>query len=113
MLVEIFLKGDTVAKINSWGLTVLKWRDRQDVLIISTKYINTSIINIVWTGKIIKNLKVVVDYNARKVFIDLIGSDRSDRVVSYISTKTFQWYRKLIIYLIYNTPFSKYIFIIY
>lgn len=47
MLVENFLKGDTVAKINSWGLTVLKWRDRQDVFIIITKYINKSIINIV------------------------------------------------------------------
>lgn len=71
MLLKIFLRRDTVGKINNWGLTVLKWKDRRDVLNINTKHTNKSIINIVWTGKIIIKQKVVVYDNVRKGFIDL------------------------------------------
>lgn len=65
------IRGNIVAKINKWEVTVLKWRDRWDVLIVSVKHTNKSIIQIVWTSIIIKKAEVVVDYNAGKGLIDL------------------------------------------
>lgn len=93
-------KGETVARINNKGVIVLKWKDRREILMISTKHTN-KIISVDRIGKTVKQKpEVVVDYNAGKGFIDL-----TDQLQSYHSSlrKSLKWYRKLIIDLICNT----------
>ncbi|XP_025423365.1 piggyBac transposable element-derived protein 4-like [Sipha flava] len=92
-------KGETVAKINNKGVTVLKWKDRREVLMISTKQTN-KIISVDRSRKTVKQKpEVVVDYNTGKGYIDL-----TDQLQSYHSAlrKSLKWYRKIIIDLICN-----------
>ncbi|XP_050308036.1 piggyBac transposable element-derived protein 4-like [Anthonomus grandis grandis] len=72
-------KGDIVARQNDHGVMVLKWKDRRDVLAISSKHI-PSMINVTQRrGDKIKP-QVIVEYNAGKSFIDV-----SDQMNSYNS----------------------------
>ena len=92
-------KEETVARINNKGVTVLKWKDRREVLMISTKHTN-KIINVDRSRKTVKQKpEVVVDYNTGKGYIDL-----TDQLQSYHSAlrKSLKWYRKIIIDLICN-----------
>lgn len=88
---------------------MLKWRDRRDVLMISTKHTNKSV-KINRNGKTIEKPQVIVDFNAGKGFIEL-----NDQIGSYHTSlrKSIKWYRKLIIDLICNismlNAFSLYI----
>ncbi|XP_025425482.1 piggyBac transposable element-derived protein 4-like [Sipha flava] len=92
-------KGETVAKINNKGVTVLKWKDKREVLMISTKHTN-KIISVDRSRKTVKQKpEVVVDYNTGKGYINL-----TDQLQSYHSAlrKSLKWYRKIIIDLICN-----------
>lgn len=79
---------------------MLKWRDRLEVLMISTKHTSTIISTDRMRKTVKQKPKVIVDYNAEKGFIDV-----TDLLQSYHSSlrKSIKWYRKLIIDLICNT----------
>lgn len=92
--------GEFSAKENKNGITVMKWKDKRDVCLLSTKH------SIGFTKK--KNKrgiettkpKIVIDYNKAKAAVDL-----SDQMSAYSSPlrKTLKWYKKLGIELLLNT----------
>ncbi|GBP98222.1 PiggyBac transposable element-derived protein 4 [Eumeta japonica] len=92
-------KGETMAMENEDGVTVLKWKDKRDVLMLSTKH-SDKIAVVVKKGKQIRKPKVILDYNKSKGSVDM-----SDQMGAYSSPlrKTVKWYRKLAIELLLNT----------
>lgn len=84
-------RGNVVAMQNQQGILALKWRDKRDVLMLST--VHDAAVND--EGKPL----VVVDYNADKTFIDI-----SDQMASYspFIRKTTKWYLR-----IFYTPSAR------
>ena len=74
------------------GITVLKWRDKHDILMLSTMHDGTRSEN--------DKPKVVNDYNQIKLFVDT-----SDQMASYspFVRKTTKWYIRLFFHLITQT----------
>ena len=87
-------KGEVIARQNNDGVHVLKWRDRRDVMVLSTKHGG----NLVNTGKknrkqeIIEKPEAVLFYNSIKQGIDV-----SDQMSSYHSPlrKSIRWFHKV------------------
>jgi len=84
-------KGEFIAQQSSNNIVVLKWRDKRDILIISTKHTD-EFIEIQKRNRMIKKPLSVEDYNTGKSYID-----RSDQMSSYSTPlkKTVKWYRKV------------------
>lgn len=86
-------KNDIIGRENS-GIVVAKWKDKRDVLVLSTKHN----LDVVSTGKRnrnndeIKKLKMIMEYNVAKQGIDV-----SDQMACYFSPlrKTIRWYHKI------------------
>lgn len=91
--------GEIFGKENRRGICVLKWRDRRDVTMLSTKHTLETVRVQTRTGNVEKP-KAVLEYNKAKSSIDL-----SDQMASYSSAlrKTVKWYRKIAIELIFGT----------
>lgn len=81
------------------GCTVLKWKDKKDVLVISTKHDNSTV-SVQRHGQEIKKPEIILDYNKCKAFIDL-----SDQLKAYSTSlrKGVKWYRKLAVELLTGT----------
>lgn len=92
-------RGGVIAKKNRQGIMVLKWKDRRDVLMLSTKHDN-SMKSFNRRGKTFEKPSVVAEYNKGKGYIDL-----TDQMGSYHTClrKSIKWYRKLIFDIICNT----------
>lgn len=92
-------RGKFIAQENNDGITVLKWKDKRDVLMLSTKHTDT-FTNVKVKGKDVRKPTVVIDYNKCKASVDM-----SDQMTAYSTPlrKTVKWYRKLAIELILNT----------
>lgn len=92
-------RGGVVTKQNRRGVMVLKWKDRRDVLMLSTKHDN-SMTSFNRRRTTIEKPQGVADYNKGKGFIDL-----TDQMGSYHTClrKSIKWYRKLIFDIICNT----------
>lgn len=93
-------KGEAVAAMDSKNVMVLKWRDRREVLILSTKHVD-NIITYIKQNKIIKKPQAVIEYNKGKTFIDL-----ADQMSAYHSSclrRSVKWYRKVAFDLLLNT----------
>lgn len=93
-------KGETVSAESNTGVVVLKWRDKRDVLVLSTKH-NDELVSVRQRrGGEIQKPKIISDYNKCKSFIDL-----SDQMKAYSSSlrKGIKWYRKLAIELLLGT----------
>jgi len=92
-------RGEMIAKQNGLGVTVLKWKDRRDVLMISTKHGNSMNEVQMKRGKKIKP-NVIIDYNRGKGLIDV-----SDQIGAYHTClrKGVKWYRKVAFDIICNT----------
>lgn len=92
-------KGDTIARESNTGVIVSKWKDKRDVLMLSTKHVNENVTVQTRNTEVLKP-KVVVDYNNSKAFIDL-----SDQLKSYNSSlrRGIKWYRKLAIEMLLGT----------
>lgn len=90
VVVKKLKKGEVVAQQKD-GVMVLKWKDKRDLLMISTKH-DASCIDVPKRGLIQRKPKVVMDYNDGKSFID-----RNDQMGSYASPlrKSMKWYRKI------------------
>lgn len=70
-------KGETYGLENDRGICIIKWHDKRDVLILTTKHKDEVKEINRYSGKICKPL-AIIDYNAGKSSIDL-----SDQMSSY------------------------------
>ena len=92
-------RGEIFAKENENGITLMKWKDKRDVLLLSTKHsVETTIVR--KKGYDIVKPKLVIDYNEAKSSVDI-----SDQMTSYIGPlrKTVKWYKKVAFELLLNT----------
>ncbi|XP_050518285.1 piggyBac transposable element-derived protein 4-like [Diabrotica virgifera virgifera] len=90
-------KGEIIGRQKD-GIVLFKWKDKRDVLMLTTKHDET-LVEV--PGRINKfKPKAVVDYNKAKTFIDL-----SDQMSSYSTSvrRSLKWYRKVAVELITGT----------
>lgn len=96
-------RGEIIGMESDDGITVFKWKDKRDVLMLSTKHsIETADI-----GQRQKPI-AVIDYNAGKTFIDV-----SDQRASYSSAvrKALKWYRKVAVEALLGTTVVNSLFL--
>lgn len=100
-------KGEYISR-QKGDITVMKWRDKRNVLTISTTN-GPEMENVVnHKGNTINKPSMVVNYNKF-----MSGIDRSDQMISYYSTprKSLRWYIKIFFHLVDACLWnSKYIF---
>lgn len=99
-VVEAKLKpGESIARENERGICVLKWKDKRDVLMLSTKH-SKGTSTVIKKGRTVRKPRMILAYNKAKGSVDM-----SDQMTSYSSPlrKTVRWYKKLAIELILNT----------
>ncbi|CAK1586141.1 unnamed protein product [Parnassius mnemosyne] len=91
--------GEFSAQENDDGITIMKWKDKRDVLLLSTKH-SVSFRRITKKGKEKIKPKIVLDYNHAKSAVDL-----SDQMSSYTTPlrKTTKWPKRLAMELLLNT----------
>lgn len=91
-------KGQFIARESDDGITVLRWKDKRDVLVLSTKH-STRFISVTKHNKTKMKPAIVVDYNKAKGAVDL-----SDQMAAYQTPlrKTLKWYKKIAFDLILN-----------
>ncbi|CAM1329793.1 PGBD5 (predicted) [Pycnogonum litorale] len=88
-------------------LVALRWRDKRDVLMLSTCHTNaTTSVRVRRQEELIQKPQVVVDYNLGKK-----GVDYSDQMISYyaFTRKSYKWWNKLFFRLLYCTLSNAYI----
>lgn len=92
-------RGEMYALQNNSKVIVGKWRDKRDVLFLTTKH-KPELVDVNTKRGIVKKPNVIVDYNNAKSYIDL-----SDQRKSYGTPvrKSIKWYRKVAIELMCNT----------
>ncbi|XP_012634083.1 zinc finger MYM-type protein 2 isoform X3 [Microcebus murinus] len=89
-------KNEVIARESDTGVVVLKWKDKRDVLMLSTMHGEDT--KVVETRKgVVEKPHMIVDYNNSKAFVDL-----SDQLKSYSCSlrRGIKWFRKLAIELI-------------
>ncbi|KAL4125889.1 hypothetical protein QTP88_010126 [Uroleucon formosanum] len=93
-------KGEVIAKQCNKGITVLKWKDKREVLMISTKHSDAQSTIINKRGKEVIKPQVIIDYNIGKGLVDV-----TDLRNSYHNPlrKTVKWYKKVVFELLLNT----------
>lgn len=93
-------KSEVIARESDTGVLMLKWKDRRDVLALSTKHTPNMIETINKRGESITKPELILDYNKSKAFIDL-----SDQLKSYnhVLRRGVKWYRKIAFELILGT----------
>ncbi|XP_063913566.1 piggyBac transposable element-derived protein 4-like [Zophobas morio] len=92
-------KGEVFSQENERGICLVKWRDKRDVLVLSTGHTD-QMVEIQRRGKSIQKPTAIVHYNSGKSSIDL-----SDQMASYSSAlrKSIRWYKKLAIEVLLGT----------
>lgn len=92
-------KGESVAEESNTGVLVQKWRDKRDLLMLSTRY-SDEMIKVQKRNVEIEKPKTVIEYNKYKAYIDI-----SDQLKSYNTSlrRGVKWYRKLSIELMLGT----------
>ena len=85
-------KGEYIGRQNTNNITVMKWKDKRDVLMLSTKHLCT-FEDTVKKGKTKSKPSMVIEYNKGKSLID-----RTDQMAAYIQNlrKSIKWYRKVV-----------------
>lgn len=89
-------KGELIVQFNSEGMCVVKWKDRREILAISSEY-NANMQNITSRrGQDTLKPNLIHKYNQF-----MAGVDHSDQMLSYYTCehKTIVWYKKLAIHL--------------
>lgn len=91
--------GEAIAEECSQGVIVQKWRDKRDVLILSTKHAN-EMVTVRRRGTEIQKPRNIVEYNKYKSYIDI-----SDQLKAYNTClrRSLKWYRKLAFELLTGT----------
>ncbi|KAJ8937948.1 hypothetical protein NQ318_013204 [Aromia moschata] len=92
-------KDEVVAQENERGICVLKWRDKRDVLVLSTCHSNETV-QVQRRGKKINKPQAIIDYNKGKSSIDI-----SDQMSSYSTAlrRSIRWYKKVAIEILLGT----------
>lgn len=93
-------KGEIISKETSDGLTVVKWRDQRDVLMLTTRHLGNEIKPVQVRQKVIQKPSCVLEYDQGKFSVDV-----SDQLASYNTAlrRCTKWYRKLLIEVIWGT----------
>lgn len=91
--------GEYIARESEDGITIMKWKDKRDVLVLSTKH-SDRFQTITKRGRAVSKPKIVLDYNRAKGAVDL-----SDQMAAYSTPlrKSVKWYKKVAINLLLNT----------
>ncbi|CAG5023328.1 unnamed protein product [Parnassius apollo] len=102
ILKEKLKKGDTCVMENNDGLLVLRWKDKRDVLALSTWY-TPGFVNVRSRrnrNKLTMKPTLIADYNRHKCSIDY-----SDQMDSYSNParRSLRWFQKLAIELLFST----------
>ncbi|XP_017796976.1 PREDICTED: piggyBac transposable element-derived protein 4-like [Habropoda laboriosa] len=99
LVAKKLMRNEYIAKESLDGLTVLKWKDKRDVLLLSTKHSDETVV-IRKMGYDCVKPKIVIDYNEGKSYVDV-----SDQMSSYCNPlrKSVKWYKKLVFQLFLNT----------
>lgn len=89
-------KNEFIARESNTGVVVMKWRDKRDVLVLSTKHTD-NMVKIQQRGGEVEKPNIITEYNRCKGFIDL-----SDQFKAYSSSlrKGIKWYRKIAVELL-------------
>lgn len=84
-------RGEIASAECNEGIVILKWQDKKDVLMLSTKHVDNKVKVNTRSGEVEKP-EAVRDYNKCKSYIDL-----SDQVKAYASSlrRGIKWYRKI------------------
>lgn len=93
-------RGEVIAKQCNQGITILKWKDKRDVLAISTKHSALMVKTTNKFGSDIVKPKLILDYNKGKSLVDVC-----DLRNSYHNPlrRTLKWYKKIAFELLLNT----------
>lgn len=88
---------------NKKGIMVLKWKDKRDIFMISTKH-SAEMVEVRKKNYVCDKPVAVVDYNKGKCAVDL-----SDQMIAYstLHRRTLKWYIKLALELLLNTSISN------
>jgi len=95
-------RGEVEGKENSDGIKVMKWKDKHDVLMLTTvpEHTTEKVTTVLRRGTQTEKPQSVLDYNAAKK-----GVDYSDQMSSYYSPlrKIHKWYKKIAFELLLGT----------
>lgn len=82
------------------GIVISKWKDKRDVMMLSTKHGMDTVDVTDKRGRNKTKPSVIIDYNSSKQGIDL-----SDQMASYFSPlrRTIRWYHKVVFEILLNT----------
>lgn len=91
--------GEIIAKENKNGITIFKWKDKEEVFVLSTKH-STEMVTVTKNNNSHLKPKMIIDYNEGKSYADL-----SDQMSPYVSPlrKTIKWYKRLAFEVLLNT----------
>lgn len=94
------LKGEFIARESNTGVVMMNWKDKRDVLTLSTRETDETMIVTNSRGQETEKPTVVVNYNKNKAFIDL-----SDQLKFYnpCLRRGLKWYRKLAFEFLFGT----------
>lgn len=92
-------RGEMVTKESNTKVVVGKWKDKRDVLFLTTKSV-PEMVEVQTKRGPVKKPSTIVQYNSAKSFIDV-----SDQMASYASPirRGIKWYRKVMFELLTNT----------
>jgi len=93
-------KGEIISSQSKNNIVVLKWKDKRDVLMLSTKHKNNTVVVNNKRGKQVVKPQMVIDYNKAKGYVDIC-----DLRSSYHSPlrRSLKWYRKVAFEILLNT----------
>ncbi|XP_039308373.1 uncharacterized protein LOC120358370 [Solenopsis invicta] len=88
-----------IAKENEQEITIFKWKDKRDNLVLLTKHLS-EMVNVECRSEYKLKPQIIVDYNRGKSAVDL-----SDQMNAYNNSlhRSMKWYRKLTFELLLNT----------
>lgn len=97
--------GETVCRYSN-EVVIGKWRDRRDVLYISTEHENDLVETFNKRGQSKLKPKPIAEYNRF-----MSGVDFQDQIMSYypFTRKTIRWYKKLGLHIIYMMLYNSYL----
>lgn len=64
-------KGKIIASQNQNNIVVLKWKDKRDILMLSSKYKNNTVLMNNKRGKQVVKSQMLIDYNKAKGFVKI------------------------------------------
>lgn len=92
-------QGEIIAREHKNGITILKWKDKRNILMLSTKHSIEMVTVISRKNNSCIKPKIIVDYNTSKSYVNL-----SEHMTSYLSPlrKGQKWYKRLAFELLFN-----------